>query len=297
MEAYFKFNGNTSLNILPNTKLMIRHMENDYSTSVPIFSRDIIKTDFSQQQDYRRITGSKYNDGFSLKFVLIKDDETDFTFNDINTISNWLYGDGASQKFEVICDETSEESYYYIGIFVQIERIRVSGTVGIQCVFETNSPYLYVNRSVTVDVKKNAIMTYKDINVQSQNFVYPKIKLKPKNISDRNMVHIQCEQLENGNYRINNSNFWIDSDSDKKVITVDTKNAIISNDNSGGIENFSVLGWDDVSKISWLKLWKGNNKLGFSINNNNDSDTTSSCNITVSWEDKILGGVLNEFSV
>ena len=276
---------------------MISHMESDYSTSAPIFSRDIIKTDFSQQQDYRRITGSKYNEGLQFKFVLIKSNETDFEFSEITTISNWLYGNGSSQKFEIVCDETSGIIYYYIGIFTKIERIRVNGTVGIQCVFETDSPYLYTKHSVEVDIVKNSIRVYKNITVQCQSFIYPKIILRNGDLNDLSIIGISCEQyLENGNYRINTTNFWINSDSSKKVFNIDAKNAIISDD-SGNIKEFSVLGWDEVSKISWLKLWKGENKLGFGINNNNDSDTTSSCNITIIWEDKILGGVLNEFSV
>ena len=116
MQTYFRFNNHSTDTILDDSKLIICHMDGDYSSTAPIFNREIIKTDFSHQQDFRRITGTKYSDGLVIKFSLIKQTNDcryeDFTFNEIETISNWLYGNGLAQKFEIYCDEIPDYSYY-----------------------------------------------------------------------------------------------------------------------------------------------------------------------------------------
>ena len=56
--------------------------------------------------------------------------------------------------------------------------------------------------------------------------------------------------------------------------------------------------WKNIEDISWLYLKKGNNDIAIKMYSNDDPQVFyGGCDVKIEWEDKILGGVLNEFSV
>ncbi|MDE5978229.1 MAG: phage tail family protein [Turicibacter sp.] len=281
MQPYIRYNQNTSKNILPNTELILCHIDDSYSSTAPIFNRETIKTEFTAQQDVQKYIGSKFSESLTLKFAFIKSDYSEFSLDDINTISNWLFGNGTEQKLEIFCDETVVSSYYYKGVFTGIERQRAIGTVALLCTFENNSSYLYSPETVITTTSESTGHSSVDLDVYCQLPVYPKITFTTTSSANGfNSVTITNNT--------NQSRIKLLKLLDGVEYCIDTQNAIISN--SYGNCEFIDIGWNNISDISWIYLNPGMNIVHTIVQN-------GICNLKIEYENKILGGVLNEFSV
>lgn len=281
MQPYIRYNHNTSKNILPNTELILCHIDDNYSSTAPIFNRETIKTEFTAQQDVQKYIGSKFSECLTLKFAFIKSDYSEFSLYDINTISNWLFGNGTEQKLEIFCNETVVSSYYYKGVFTGIERQRVTGTVALICNFENNSSYLYSPETVITTTSESTGHSSVDLDVYCQLPVYPKITFTTTSSANGfNSVTITNNT--------NQSCIKLSKLLDEVEYTIDTQNAIISN--MYGNCKFVDIGWNNISDINWLYLNPGMNIIHTIVQN-------GICNLKIEYENKIFGGVLNEFSV
>ncbi len=279
---YFRYNEKTSKNILNNIALIVCHIDDNYSSTAPIYSREIIKTDFTTFQDVRSYINSKYADSLTFKFSLVKSDYSEFTLYEINKISDWLFGNNISQKLEIFSDEFEENSFFYRGMFTNIEKQRAIGTIALTCTFENDSSFLYSEACKTIttqdDTKTASIIIN---NVMCQLPLYPKIKFTTTStagefnsvtiMNNTNSTHMNLQKILDG-----------------VEYNIDTKNSIITN--SYGVCSFSDIGWNGISDISWMYLNKGLNIIHVTVKN-------GICNLAIEYENKILGGVINEFSI
>lgn len=282
MKSYITYNQNSSKNILSNTELIICHIDNNYSSTVPIFNRETIKTAFTAQRDIQNSIGSKFSNGLTITFALIKSDNSRFSLHEVNTISTWLSGNGTDQKLEIFCDETEgEPSYFYKGVFTNIQKQRMNGTIALLCTFESNSPYLYSTETTTVttsEINKSASI---NLSVNCQLPIYPKITFS----TSSSAINFNTINIKN---TTNHTQMIISNLLDNVEYTIDLQNSIILN--SYGSCNFSDIGWNNISDIHWLSLDNGINHINITVQN-------GICNLKIEYENKILGGVLNEFSV
>lgn len=292
MSLHFLFDEKNSKNIL-DTELIMCHMEDSYSSTTPVFARELIKTEINSHRDIKNYLASKFTDESNLKFALIKANHTPFSVDEIDTISNWLYDSNGGFKKLEITSKDGENAYwnenidewvskfYYKGKFTIIDGQRIIGTRALICTFERDSSFLYSIEYGTDIITKGMNRLIVLNNVKCQLPLYPKIIFTTSSSSsDFNSVTIVN--------KTNDSKIYLPKILDGVEYIIDTKNSIIKN--SYNICSLQDIGWKQVSDISWIYLDKGINDVQVYVKN-------GECNIKIEYENKILGGVMDEFSV
>lgn len=293
MSLYFLFNGKSSKNIL-NTELILCHMEDSYSSTAPIYNTELITTSLTSQRNTKDYIGSKFiTDGLNLKFALIKSNYTPFSIDEIDIISNWLYDSkGGFKKLEVTSNENEDafwneninewvSKFYYKGKFIIMDGQRIIGTRALICTFERDSSFLYSLECGTDIIAKGMNRLIVLDNVKCQLPLYPKIIFTTSSAS----TEFNSVTITN---KTNGSKMYLPKILDGIDYIIDTENSLVQN--AYGSSDLLDIGWSQVSDISWIYLDKGENDIQIDVKN-------GECNIKIEYENKILGGVMDEFSV
>lgn len=212
--------------------------------------------------------GTTYDGNIKLSFGIIKKNHTPFTRQESMAINNWLTGSTIPKQLSF--NDEAVPSIHYYAVCTQIEDKVWNDHYAKKIVFETNSPFGFMNQ-IERKFVINANETFKIENEADTitGIYYPDIEVSSatdddiviENISDGKSVTINLSKLpsnETGQktVRINNRIM--------KILDVNSNEQLIP---------FWKVGWDTeyssyvssideyINKIYWFRLIRGENTI------------------------------------
>ncbi|MDD6022166.1 MAG: hypothetical protein PUB94_05915 [Oscillospiraceae bacterium] len=243
---------------------------NDDNANTFALSRELIKTELSQERNETYLYGTKYVEPLSLHFLLIKNIDKnitqksmEITRSELGSVQAWLTSPKVNKKLTTTIDNETKE---YYGIFTEVTPYDYDGLYGINLTFTCNSPYGYIVHETTVESPNTNIVINNETD-ELYEYTYPTIKITPRETGTFSVKNItDNDQVMNITVKSSGENY--------PALYIDCKNCIILSD--GKTESLDVLGfeniidWNNVEngayKIYWLRLLPGENTLSFSGN-------------------------------
>lgn len=287
IKSYIVFNGYSSNEILDGNLILCSF---DYNDTVISVKRTLQKGSITKSRNIGNDLGVIYDEPLSFNFALVKEDHTEFTYSETRKINKWLSPEYNKQL--VLYSDDYDSEFYYNGNFEKVEMKRINGVNGFICSFINNSAFMF--RGVTVsktlfadgETSDSIIINYDgDLDI-----VYPTIRLKDGNSGAEVTYDIT----------IRNNAFTIDLDGIENSFDINLRNKleingesciVLSNDDAIPLSNVFV-----DNHVDWLKLKTGENNIVFYINSPSSFPENFSITVEISYKEKILGGVINEFN-
>lgn len=226
---------------------------------------------------FKRVHGYKWTESFQPKFTFVKDDFSDFTFEEQRRVLRWLTSKNTTSFLSVYYDDSEVVTMDILGGWTEIQTYKLGNnrTVGICATFESVTPYalspLYSNTYEFFDTSdENIVINIKTDDTQS--LVYPKITIHQHEASgvievDHAMTDSD-EWIEGTVYHYGNNYYWIDpqpnsttggiqyvkTTSSTKPTNIETTSVVLTN-----------IYTDPNGKLSEIKMIVKNNIRGETI--------------------------------
>ena len=103
---------------------------------------------------YRRIHSYKYTDVLTPRITFIKQDFSEFTFEENRQMLSWLTSRDSADWLEIYHDDSNVMSYRLYGNFISVEQHKLSTghVIGYECEFESSSPYAWSRKMIYPEV-------------------------------------------------------------------------------------------------------------------------------------------------
>ena len=150
--------------------------------------RETLHTERSVIRNRIKYYGTKYTNGITFIFSIIKKCENEFTEEESIQINEWLTKNNTPTLLHFNSDKTIYTNYY--AVCTNIEDNIINGRNAKTLTFETDSPFAYSN----ILKKKIHVDDYtkvKLLNQSCEKYYYPKIKIIPDN--EENVIIIENE--------------------------------------------------------------------------------------------------------
>lgn len=243
---------------------MMAKPENEDTLGV---AREIVKGNTNSYRSDANHYNVKYSDALTLPFMIVKDccknEDLSITRHEVRSIQAWLTSAKTPRALKVETFEHEVVEYY--GLFTEVTPFEAAGLCGMYLTFTCDSPYAYETIRIKVSCSGSESINFLCDSDELNEYVYPVITINPNST---------------GNYSIKNSTTFevINLSFFKRytAVVIDCKNKIITAD--GEVLNLSDVGFtideivdvnnmnSGISKILWIKLSPGDNKLEFSGN-------------------------------
>lgn len=298
---YFNFANYSTLSLI-DSRLKIGSFEK-YTELNYKPTREILHGDFTSKRIRNNFYSVKNSNDISLKISLIKENNSEFTDSEIDTICKKLFGVKCPSYLSIHerDDDISYDAEYldyvkvkyggelhdliiqqfvdnvnmcnYYGMFNNITYNVVGSKIyGITLTFKLSDNYNY-SEQLDVTFNNESVLTSYNLEVDSADNkpIYPKIMIYPNSYGENTYVKL-VNATDNNlimKFRIRNLN----------TITIDCENKILNN------ININDLVWytDNLNgKINWLRLLNGNNVINIEGN----------ASVTFLYRNKYLKGVV-----
>ena len=235
--------------------------DSDNGTTSSFLNRSAVAAD-SHDGRYRNTARYKYDELFSPRFTIVKQDFTDFTQSEVRQVLKYLTSTDKPALLEVYDDESSNAAdWVAIGGWTEIETYKIANnrTVGIVATFEAITPYAMSDLwTATKTVSENTFDTI-TIDTDENQAVYPRIIIQQTGsvirVPDNTIYTHQSNLVENTVYFNGTTYYWKPS-----TIQYRTSNTLPTDDynkdwpvktatvtpTSATMENNTIYAYNDV---------------------------------------------------
>ena len=197
-----EFRGYSSLDFDLKTCLAF---DGDSGETETYLTREAVASE-SYRGEFRRIHNFKYTETFNPKFTFIKNDFSDFTYEETRKILKWLTSSSHASFLSVFKDDSNVLGFEILGGFSEVSLYKLGNgrCVGIVATFESAHPYafspLYTYSQSVVDAVHQKFTINIDTD-EEESAVYPRITIKQHNSV---VVNVDHPMIRN--------DVWIDDD-------------------------------------------------------------------------------------
>lgn len=230
-------------------------------------AREIVKGNTNSYRSDANHYNVKYSEALTLPFMIVKDccknEDLSITRHEVRSIQAWLT---STKTPSILMVETFDhEVIEYYGLFTEITPFEAAGLCGMYLTFTCDSPYAYGARRMKVSCSDTESRNFLCDSDELNEYVYPVITINPNSVGIYSIKNTTTSEVINLSFS-----------KEYTTVTIDCKNKKITAD--GTILNLSDVGFtidniidvnnmnSGISKILWIKLAPGNNKLEFSGN-------------------------------
>lgn len=225
-------------------------------------SREVLKGENTMNRPIANHYGAKYSDTLTFDVTFVKNNQKDFSHDEIREINAWL----TSTKMPTLLyidDEEENETVYHFGIFTAVTNVYTSGITALTYTFTSNAPYGWSKEyMMKYNCSGNITFVLNDGSDDLEDFVYPFIFIKGTkgtNITISNLseneefsITLPCDQL------------YINSKYHQIYRYYADKKVIVSLADLGWSEETQESIADGTKSIYWIRLLPGENKISVS---------------------------------
>lgn len=238
----FIYNGKCS----DDFNIIIGFFDNaDYVTGL---ERETMHTERTITRSRIKYYGSKYVNGITFRFSIIKKNENEFTEEESLIINEWLTENNTPTLLHFNSHKNIYTNYY--AVCTNIEDVVINGRNAKTLTFETDSPFAYSNVQ-RKKVNVNGETKVRILNQSSEKY-YPKIRITPLNNLDT-IVSIENES--------DNNSVTIDMSNHSSGILIDGENCRVTDITNDSLVSISQIGWDNTNSIYFPRLLRGINNF------------------------------------
>ena len=209
-----KYNGVDSTALNPLNIIFDVAFDSDNGATSSFLNRSAVAAE-SHDGRYKNTARYKYDELFSPKFTIVKEDFSDFTQDEVRQVLKYLTSTDKPSLLEVYDDKIGQAvDWAAIGGWTEIETYKLANnrTVGIVATFEAITPYAMSDLEIqTKTASENAFDTI-PIDTDDYKPIYPRVTIQQTGsivrVADTKTYTASSDMVENTVYFNGTTYYW-----------------------------------------------------------------------------------------